>query len=456
MTGICDGCRRCHRLCPSFDYMLETGRRARGRRLEGRERRLPAHRGPVLAVQALLQPLPLHAAASLRHRLPAADAAGQGGPARARRASRGRTAWLGRRGPSWARSASATAPLTQPARNGFEPHRIAAGGRSSASTATATCRASTTRRSRAGSSERRRPCAAPVTGARRSRSSSPARSTTTSRRSGRDAVAVLEKNGCAVSCPEQVCCGMPYLDGGDIARARTRERAKRNIAALLPLVRAGASVVVPQPTCSYVLQEGVPAAGARARRRTRVAAAHARRLRVPGGAAARRDARTPTFPGQRPGKVAYQMPCHLRAQNMGFKTRDVLQLIPGTEVSVVGALHGHGRHLGHEEGVLSRSACSSRAKAAAEMEAAAPDVVRDRLLAVGPADRGGARQKPAHPITLLREAYGLATSARDDHATGSSSPRSGTSSQYEKRPRAGAKARASSKAAPRAWPWATT
>ena len=39
------------------------------------------------------------------------------------------------------------------------------------------------------------------------------------------------------------------------------------------------------------------------------------------------------FPGKRPGKVAYQMPCHLRAQNMGFKTRDVLQLIPGTEVT---------------------------------------------------------------------------------------------------------------------------
>src|SRR5207244_2849459 len=45
---------------------------------------------------------------------------------------------------------------------------------------------------------------------------------------GRDAVAVLEKNGCAVQCPEQLCCGMPYLDGGD--------------------------VVVPQPTCSYVLK----------------------------------------------------------------------------------------------------------------------------------------------------------------------------------------------------------
>src|SRR5919201_5167120 len=25
VTEICDGCRRCHRLCPSFDFMLEQG-----------------------------------------------------------------------------------------------------------------------------------------------------------------------------------------------------------------------------------------------------------------------------------------------------------------------------------------------------------------------------------------------------------------------------------------------
>jgi glycerol-3-phosphate dehydrogenase subunit C len=73
---------------------------------------------------------------------------------------------------------------------------------------------------------------------------------------GRDAVAVLEKNGCQVSCPEQVCCGMPFLDAGDIDAA-TRN-ARKNVAALLPLVEAGAAVIVPQPTCSYVLKHEYP------------------------------------------------------------------------------------------------------------------------------------------------------------------------------------------------------
>src|SRR5262249_32364058 len=73
---------------------------------------------------------------------------------------------------------------------------------------------------------------------------------------GKDAVSVLERNGCAVSCPAQVCCGMPYLDGGDLPAAV--RNAKKNLETLLPAVEADAVVVVPQPTCSYVLKKEYP------------------------------------------------------------------------------------------------------------------------------------------------------------------------------------------------------
>ena len=33
---------------------------------------------------------------------------------------------------------------------------------------------------------------------------------------------------------------------------------------------------------------------------------------------------------QQLGKIAYHVPCHLRVQNIGLKTRDVLKLVPGT------------------------------------------------------------------------------------------------------------------------------
>ena len=41
------------------------------------------------------------------------------------------------------------------------------------------------------------------------------------------------------------------------------------------------------------------------------------------------------------GKVAYHVACHLRVQNIGLKTRDVLQLIPGTTVEPIERCSGH-------------------------------------------------------------------------------------------------------------------
>ena len=35
------------------------------------------------------------------------------------------------------------------------------------------------------------------------------------------------------------------------------------------------------------------------------------------------------------------MPCHLRVQNIGLKTRDVLELVPGTTVEAIERCSGH-------------------------------------------------------------------------------------------------------------------
>jgi Fe-S oxidoreductase len=220
---------------------------------------------------------------------------------------------------------------------------------------------------------------------------------------GRDAVAVLEKNGCAVSCPEQVCCGMPYLDGGDIKGAT--ENARRNIAALLPLAEQGAEVVVPQPTCSYVFKKEYP-------------------ILVPGPAADAVAGRTrdlfeylagrhkegtlaTDFSGRKPGNVAYQMPCHLRAQNMGYKTRDVLQLIPGTRVSVVEKCTAMDGTWAMKKEFYPISLEFAR-KASREMEASQPDTFTTDCSMSALQIEAVRGAKPAHPVTLLREAYGIA------------------------------------------------
>ena len=112
------------------------------------------------------------------------------------------------------------------------------------------------------------------------------------------------------------------------------------------------------------------------------------------------------FTGRGPGKVAYQMPCHLRAQNMGFKTRDVLQLIPGCTVNVVERCTAMDGTWGMKKEFYPISLGFAK-KAAAVMEASNPDtyVTDCSLSALQIEDVRG--QKPKHPMTVLREAYGL-------------------------------------------------
>jgi glycerol-3-phosphate dehydrogenase subunit C len=113
-----------------------------------------------------------------------------------------------------------------------------------------------------------------------------------------------------------------------------------------------------------------------------------------------------SFPGPGPRHVAYQMPCHLRAQNLGFKTRDVLQLVPGTRVTVVEKCTAMDGTWAMKKQHYSLSLRYAR-KAAGEMEAAEPltfatDCTMSALQIE--AVRGA---KPAHPVSLLRAAYGL-------------------------------------------------
>src|SRR5580700_7637488 len=70
------------------------------------------------------------------------------------------------------------------------------------------------------------------------------------------AVRVLEQNGWSVTRPEQTCCGMPNLDGGDVDAAR--EKARFNVQSLLSEVDKGHRVVTLQPTCGYTAKKEWP------------------------------------------------------------------------------------------------------------------------------------------------------------------------------------------------------
>lgn len=219
---------------------------------------------------------------------------------------------------------------------------------------------------------------------------------------GRDVVSVLEKNGCVVRCPEQVCCGMPFLDGGDVEAAR--KNARKNVESLKGAAERGEKIVVPQPTCSYVLKHEYPllVPGDDAKK---VAGATMDIFEYLASRKAEGTMNT-DFPGRAPGRVAYQMPCHLRAQNMGFKTRDVLQTVPGTSVNVIEKCTAMDGTWGMKKEYFKVSMQFAK-KAADAMQESRPDVFcTDCSLSALQIEEASGR-KPMHPITLLREAYGL-------------------------------------------------
>jgi Fe-S oxidoreductase len=238
VTEICDGCRRCHRLCPSFDHMLE---------------RVDHHEGEVAKVTSadyrkivdLCWQCKLcfnHCPYTPPHRFdldfPRLMLRAKAARAKAEGVTRA-DAWLGNVDAVGALG-SFTAPLSNWA-NRFPPHRflleaVVGIDRS-----------------------RNLPRFHHKTFARWFRERGGGRHAQGSKvaffyscsvnynepQVGRDAVGVLERNGCAVSCPDQVCCGMPYLDGGDIASAV--KNARKNLAALEPLVEGGPRSWSPSP-----------------------------------------------------------------------------------------------------------------------------------------------------------------------------------------------------------------
>src|SRR5262249_10257443 len=85
----------------------------------------------------------------------------------------------------------------------------------------------------------------------------------------------------------------------------------------------GREVVVPGPTCSYMMKQEWPLLAAD-RETAGLVAQHTRDL-FEYLARLHADGKLDTAFRVRPGSIAYQIPCHLRAQNMGTKSADVGQ-----------------------------------------------------------------------------------------------------------------------------------
>jgi Fe-S oxidoreductase len=223
---------------------------------------------------------------------------------------------------------------------------------------------------------------------------------------GKATVQVLERNGVELVLPEQQCCGMPSFDIGDTQAIQQAARA--NVASLHPWVLQGYDVVVPTASCSLMLKREYPELNSdektkQVAERTFDICEYLMKMKKDGQLAS-------DFP-QKPGRVAYQIPCHLRDQNIGFKSKELMEFA-GAHVDVIEKCSGHDGAWSAKTEFFSLS-MKIAGKAVRIIEQTPADLVAtDCPLAGLQLDQAGASvhvggKAALHPIQIVRDAYGL-------------------------------------------------
>jgi glycerol-3-phosphate dehydrogenase subunit C len=220
-----------------------------------------------------------------------------------------------------------------------------------------------------------------------------------------DLAAVLEHNGIAVVLPaRERCCGMPKLELGDLQSVEKLLRV--NAPELDRLVAGGYDIVAPIPSCVLMYKQELPRMFPEDARVQRLAQRvfdpfEYLMLRHKAGLL-RTDFNTAL------GRVSYHVPCHLRVQNIGLKTRDLLQLIPGTTLEVIDRCSGHDGTYAVKSEFRDASMRIGR-PAMQRVETAAPDYYASDCPMAGQQIASGlsSPRAPTHPLKLLRIAYGI-------------------------------------------------
>ncbi|MGD8376710.1 MAG: heterodisulfide reductase-related iron-sulfur binding cluster [Acidobacteriota bacterium] len=241
---------------------------------------------------------------------------------------------------------------------------------------------------------------------------------------GRDTVEVLERNQVQVACVQGLqCCGMPAWERGDLEGLRRQARA--NLRILLPFVEQGAKVVAINPTCSMMMRREHPNLVAEA---DRPAARKVAEAVMDAGEylwSLRDEPRFNTAFRSTPGTpVAYHAPCHLRAQGVGFKGRDLLRKIPGVKPAMVMECCGHdGTYAMTVEGFEPSARIGQKAFEGMKGAGAAVWATDCPLAALQFRQHAGVT--PLHPMSVLARAYradGFPTKVGPSKAEGEEAP----------------------------------
>ena len=226
---------------------------------------------------------------------------------------------------------------------------------------------------------------------------------------GREAVEILEHSGVEVQLAAPRCCGAPYLSTGDFDGFT--KQALPNISELAGWVDRGYQIVVTgPPTCSLTLRQDStyldsPEAGLSVE--IAKVAAHTvdisqYLMSLHKGGSLRTD-----FVNEL-GEINYHLPCHLKAQRSGYKSRDLLNLVPGTTVNMIDKCSGMDGGWGMRTEFFDASMAIGKKLVAQLQKKPAQHTCSDCSLAgLQIRQASGGALDPQHPVRLLHHAYGL-------------------------------------------------
>jgi Fe-S oxidoreductase len=225
---------------------------------------------------------------------------------------------------------------------------------------------------------------------------------------GHDLLKLLGHNAIPYELVEkEACCGMPKLEQGDLEGVAALKA--KNIPVLARYAREGYAILAPIPSCTLMFKQEIPLmfpedADAKAVQEAMFDPFEYFVARHKDGLL-RNDFKRAL------GKVAYHIPCHSRVQNVGQKTREALQMVPGTQVNVIERCSGHAGTWGVKKEFHATALRIGRPvfRQVAELQ---PDFFSsDCQLAAHHIEEGlgeeRGRAELKHPLTLLRMAYGL-------------------------------------------------
>ena len=222
---------------------------------------------------------------------------------------------------------------------------------------------------------------------------------------GEDLVRVLRHNGISVRLVDQEqCCGMPKLELGDLESVAKAKEA--NIPHLAKLVDEGWDIMAPVPSCVLMFRQELPLMFPDDDDVQKVGNAifdpfEYLMLRHKAGL-------LNTSFLESLGTVSYHVACHQRVQKIGAKTRDVLQLVPDTDVKMIERCSGHDGTYGvktryYDTAMKIVKPVVSRVKKADADHYGSDCPMAGRFIEHAMGD-GSTTE---HPISLIRKAYGI-------------------------------------------------